>query len=166
MKNKFFIVLFMSLFIFTACDDLEYDTNLDRVINSPDNSYSLTLRYDYVSRPSIFKDGKLIYEYPGSGFTETVGWDIKWVSDDETANDYSFVFNYDILSRVGNPQATVTCYINELAIFPYGIKEVGTNSTSTFVWDEEGNLVLFESTGWYFAESASFEFEYYRPKKL
>lgn len=83
MKNKFFIVLFMSLFIFTACDDLEYDTNLDRVINSPDNSYSLTLRYDYVSRPSIFKDGKLIYEYPGSGFTETVGWDIKWVSDDE-----------------------------------------------------------------------------------
>lgn len=56
-------------------------------------------------------------------------------------------------------------YINELAIFPYGIKEVEDGSTATFVWDAEGKLVLFESTGWYFADSATFKFEYYLPKK-
>ena len=88
-----------------------------------------------------------------------------WVSENETANDYSFIFNYDILSRVGNPFSEMSFYINELAIFPYGVKEVGDGSTATFVWDEEGNIVLFESTGWYFADSATFEIEYYLPKK-
>lgn len=78
-----FLVLGSLLLLLVGCSDFQYDTDRDRVITSPDKSYSLLLRYDYVSRPSIFKDGELIYEYKGSGFMESVGFNIKWVSDDE-----------------------------------------------------------------------------------
>ena len=84
-KHKIIIIFIISslIFILTGCSNLEYDTSRDKVIMSPDNSYSLTIRYDHVSRPFIFKDGKLIYEYEGPGFMESVGFNIKWVSDDE-----------------------------------------------------------------------------------
>ena len=79
------ILLFLgsALFILSGCANLKYDTDRDEVIQSPDESYSLTIRYDYVSRPDIYKDGKRIFEYSGSGFMENVYWDIEWVSDNE-----------------------------------------------------------------------------------
>ena len=82
-KNILIIVLCSMLFLLTGCDDLKFDTNRDRVIESPDKSYSLTLRYDYVSRPFIFKDGELIYEYEGNGFAESVGFEIEWIDDNK-----------------------------------------------------------------------------------
>lgn len=77
------IVFLLVHFMFMGCDNLEYETSRDKVIMAPDNSYSLTIIYDYVSRPVILKNDKKIYEYKGSGFAESVDWDIKWISDDE-----------------------------------------------------------------------------------
>ena len=76
------MLVFMSFFL-VGCNNLEYETSRDTVIVAPDNSYSLTLKYDNVSRPCVYKDGKKLYEYQGNGFNESVVWDIKWVSDNE-----------------------------------------------------------------------------------
>ena len=87
-KNKINFVaivlfLFSMLFVLTGCADLVYDTSRDTVIESPDKSYSVTIRYDYVSRPDLYIDGEKIFEYDGSGFMESVGWNIEWLSEKE-----------------------------------------------------------------------------------
>lgn len=84
-KSNIILILFISsiFLLLSGCSSIKYETSRDRIIVSPNKSYSLTLRYDNVSRPFIFKDGELIYEYKGSGFTETVYFNIKWISDDE-----------------------------------------------------------------------------------
>ncbi|MEE0866430.1 MAG: hypothetical protein U0L98_06530 [Clostridia bacterium] len=58
------IILIIELFLLfrTINDNLKYDTSRDKVIKSPSGKYSITLRYDYVSRPYIFKNNKLIFE--------------------------------------------------------------------------------------------------------
>lgn len=45
------------LFVLTGCttSEIEYETSRDEVIYSPSGNYSITLRYDYVSRPYILK---------------------------------------------------------------------------------------------------------------
>lgn len=50
------------LFTLTGCttSEIEYETSRDEVIYSPSGNYSITLRYDYVSRPYIFKDDTLV----------------------------------------------------------------------------------------------------------
>ena len=50
------IILIIELFLLfrTINDNLKYDTSRDKVIKSPSGKYSITLRYDYVSRPYIF----------------------------------------------------------------------------------------------------------------
>ena len=55
------IILIIELFR-TIEDNLKYDTSRDKVIKSPSGKHSITLRYDYVSRPYIFKNNKLIFE--------------------------------------------------------------------------------------------------------
>lgn len=54
------------LFVLTGCttSEIEYETSRDEVIYSPSGNYSITLRYDYVSRPYIFKDDTLVYLTP------------------------------------------------------------------------------------------------------
>lgn len=58
------IILIIELFLLfrTINDNLKYDTSRDKVIKSPSGKYSITLRYDYVSRPYIFLNNKLIFE--------------------------------------------------------------------------------------------------------
>ena len=58
------IILIIGLFLLfrTINDNLKYDTSRDKVIKSPSGKYSITLRYDYVSRPYIFRNNKLIFE--------------------------------------------------------------------------------------------------------
>ena len=84
-KYKGLLILLITsiTLIVSVCTNFEYETSRDKIITSPVGSYSLTLRYDHVSRPFIFKDGELIYKYEGPGFTESVEFNIKWISDDE-----------------------------------------------------------------------------------
>lgn len=80
-----FALLISGLFLLTGCniDDIKYETSRDEIIQSPSGEYSITLRYDYLSRPYIFKDNKLIFETNRPGFNETVYYKVKWESENE-----------------------------------------------------------------------------------
>ncbi|MBP3255859.1 MAG: hypothetical protein J6M60_05165 [Clostridia bacterium] len=86
LKSKIYILIIVTflgcaLFVLSGCSSIKYETDRDKIIQSPDNSYSITIRYDYVSRPDIYKDGKIIFKYDGSGFMENVDWDVEWLSE-------------------------------------------------------------------------------------
>ena len=79
------VLLITGLFLLTGCniDDAKYETSRDEIIQSPNGKYSITLRYDYVSRPYIFKDNKLIFETHEPGYNETVYFKVKWESENK-----------------------------------------------------------------------------------
>lgn len=79
------IILIIGLFLLfrTINDNLKYDTSRDKVIKSPSGKYSITLRYDYVSRPYIFRNNKLIFETKKGGFNEDVFFEVEWQSENE-----------------------------------------------------------------------------------
>ena len=78
-----FIILILLLSIFFIKENLKYEVNRDKTFKSPNGKQQITLRYDYASRPYVFKNRKLIYKYDGPGFNETVDWHIKWLSENE-----------------------------------------------------------------------------------
>ena len=43
----------------------------------------VTILYDYVSRPYIFKDDTLVFETNKPGYNETVYFKVEWESEDE-----------------------------------------------------------------------------------
>lgn len=59
----FIILLLLSIFFIK--ENLKYEINRDKTFKSPSGKYQITLRYDYASRPYIFKNKKLIYKYDG-----------------------------------------------------------------------------------------------------
>ena len=75
-----FIVLYL---IACLCDYLKYDSGLEKTFRSPSGDKEVTVKQDYVSRPDVYYKGECIFEYERSGFMETVGWDVQWISDDE-----------------------------------------------------------------------------------
>lgn len=77
------VLCILVLFILTGCTTIEYETSRDEVIYSPSGNYSITLRYDYVSRPYIFKDDTLVFETNKPGYNETVYFKVEWKSEDE-----------------------------------------------------------------------------------
>ena len=79
------VLCILVLFILTGCttSEIEYETSRDEVIYSPSGNYSITLRYDYVSRPYIFKDDTLVFETNKPGCNETVYFKVEWKSEDE-----------------------------------------------------------------------------------
>ena len=78
------VLCILVLFILTGCttSEIEYETSRDEVIYSPSGNYSITLRYDYVSRPYIFKDDTLVFETNKLGYNETVYFKVEWKSED------------------------------------------------------------------------------------
>lgn len=91
MKKKLIISLIIGIVVIigvfllfrTISDNLKYEASRDEVIKSPSGQYSITLRYDYVSRPYIFKDNKLIFETNEGGFNENVFFKVEWQSENE-----------------------------------------------------------------------------------
>lgn len=69
-----------------------YLSGIDRgrnaeIYTSPDGTNTVIMEYDWVSRPKIYKKtwyGKTkIWQYEGSGFMESVGFSVDWVTDKE-----------------------------------------------------------------------------------
>lgn len=62
------------------------------VYTSPKGTNTLLVRYDYVSRPTIYKKGllwnKKIWEYNNSGFMETVYFNLEWLSENQIRFTY------------------------------------------------------------------------------
>ena len=53
--------------------------NRKAIYKSPEGTKRITLKYDFVSRPSVIYKGDTIWEYQGAGFMEDVSFDIDWI---------------------------------------------------------------------------------------
>lgn len=65
------------------------------VSTSPNGENTITIKYDFASRPILFYDDKKIWEYPNSGFNEEAFFYIEWESED------TFTLKYDDESHNG-----------------------------------------------------------------
>ena len=66
---------------FSGCNDVKYDKEFKS--ESPSGEKTVTVKVDHVSRPDVFYNDECIFEYSGSGFSETVYWNIEWISENE-----------------------------------------------------------------------------------
>lgn len=59
---------------------------------SPEKTNTIIVEYDFVSRPTVYKKNlfgkEKIWEYEGTGFNETVRFDIEWISEDQFRISY------------------------------------------------------------------------------
>ena len=104
------------LFVLTGCttSEIEYETSRDEVIYSPSGNYSITLRYDYVSRPYIFKDDTLVFETNKPGYNETVYFKVEWESEDEI-----FLYIESDNDKYSNEKYFIKICINYICLFDY-----------------------------------------------
>ena len=77
------LVIFGYWRVFVFLNELGFEKQYDKKFTSPNKVNTILVRYDYVSRPSVFLDGKEIFEYSRAGFMENVHFDVKWISDYE-----------------------------------------------------------------------------------
>ncbi len=76
---KRFLTLCMICFL--ACSLSACGDRVEKY-TSPGGENTITVEYDFVSRPSVFNNGDRIWEYPGSGFNEEVFFEVEWIDDD------------------------------------------------------------------------------------
>lgn len=99
-----FIAIAITGWLFYTCSDtINYEKSFDSTYTSPMGTRSILLRYDYVSRPSVFINGEQLFCYEGSGFNETVFWNVTWTSEqqiilsyDDNNDEYDEKFYIDI----------------------------------------------------------------------
>ena len=90
-RNLLIIGVFVVLLVFglggkNIYDNLTYETKFDETFVSPNEVNTILVRYDYVSRPSVFLlDGDMLFKYDKPGFMETVSFEVQWI------NDYQFI---------------------------------------------------------------------------
>lgn len=88
----------LALALLLPCGCLEYFSAEREVFTSPGGTNTIILRYDFVCRPTVYKKGllwdKKIWDYPGSGFMETVHFGVEWLSENEFRLSYDDV-NHD-----------------------------------------------------------------------
>lgn len=79
------MLLLLTIFLFRSCRSFGYDFEFS--YTSPQGTNTIIVKYDFVSRPTIFKRGflwdKKIWEYPNSGFMETVTFGVEWLSENQ-----------------------------------------------------------------------------------
>lgn len=84
------LLLLLVIFLFRSCQAFGYDSEF--TYTSPQGTNVIIVKYDFVSRPSVFKRGllwdKKLWEYPSPGFTETVVFGVEWISEDQIRFTY------------------------------------------------------------------------------
>ena len=67
----------------------------EEVFTSPGGTNTIVVRYDLVCRPTIYQKrvlwNKEIWNYPNSGFMETVHFNVEWLSETEIRFTYDDV---------------------------------------------------------------------------
>lgn len=112
MKRKYIkyiilsILLLFIIFLYRSCYPF-FGYVEEEVYTSPEGSNIIIVKYDLVCRPDVFKKGflwdKKIWDYPNSGFMETVHFGVEWVSENEILLTYEDIRNseydeeYDII---------------------------------------------------------------------
>lgn len=80
--TDFLIIVFtIAVITFAGCGDVKYDKEYE--YESPSGEKEITIKVDHVSRPDVFYNDECIFEYDGSGFSETVYWNVEWISENE-----------------------------------------------------------------------------------
>lgn len=81
--TKYLIIVFTAAMMtsLVGCNDVKYEKEYKS--ESPSGEKTVTVKVDYVSRPDIFYNDECIFKFDGSGFSETVYWNIEWISESE-----------------------------------------------------------------------------------
>lgn len=82
MKYLKIIILISILILLKSCfSNFGFDTGLTKTFTSQDGTIKITVKQDFASRPYVFYKGKQIFSYSGSGFMETVDWNVTFVDE-------------------------------------------------------------------------------------
>lgn len=85
-----FIAIAVAAVLFRGCaDTMSYEKRFDSAYTSPLGTRTILVRYDYVSRPSVFINGERLFYYKGRGFNETVSWGVTWASEQQIVLSYN-----------------------------------------------------------------------------
>ncbi len=57
-------------------------SNRTEEYTSPNGENTITVEYDFVSRPHVIHNGDVIWKYDGSGFNEEVFFNVEWIDED------------------------------------------------------------------------------------
>ncbi len=81
---KLLLYIVLPMYLCTSCFNFFlYDKGRTEQITSPSGQTTITLKYDWMSRPFVFYKGKKVFEYNGSAFMESVYFKVQWVSETE-----------------------------------------------------------------------------------
>lgn len=79
-------VIFLVICLCRSCCYIFVDAGQE-VFTSPQETRTIIIQYDFVSRPSVYKKTLLgkrkIWAYPGPGFMETVHFGVEWLSEQQ-----------------------------------------------------------------------------------
>ena len=78
----------LCLICIIACSLIACSDRVEKY-TSPGGDIRITVKYDYVSRPSVWYNGDRIWSYPGRGFYEEVFFDVEWIDEDSVKLIYN-----------------------------------------------------------------------------
>lgn len=85
------VTLLLAIGLCRSCYNIFVNTEQE-IFTSPQGTNTIIVQYDFMSRPTVYKKrllwDKKLWEYPGSGFMETVHFNIKWLSEDKIRISY------------------------------------------------------------------------------
>lgn len=84
----FIAIVIAALLLRSALDTISFEKSFDSTYTSPLGTRTILVRYDYVSRPSVFINGERLFYYTGTGFNETVSWGVTWISEQQIILSY------------------------------------------------------------------------------
>ena len=83
--------LLLVICLFRSCSDALFIASRE-VYLSPQGTNTIIIEYDHVCRPYVYQKAwygkREIWTYPGSGFMETVSFDVEWLSEDQFRMTY------------------------------------------------------------------------------
>lgn len=84
-------ITLLVIFLLRSCNHIFLSTEQQK-FTSPSGTNTIIIQYDFVSRPTIYRKGliwdKKIWEYEGSGFMETVYFNVEWLSENQIRFSY------------------------------------------------------------------------------
>ena len=77
----------------------KYESQFDQSFVSPNGINTILVRYDYMSRPTVFLNGKTdkIFVYTKPAFNENIHFDVEWKSDYEFVLYNTYVEEYYVI---------------------------------------------------------------------
>lgn len=96
---KYILILAVILIIIFLCRSCApfYGPAEEEIYTSPEGTNTIVVKYDFVSRPSVYIKGRLrdkkIWDYPNSGFMETVHFNVEWLSENQIRLNYDDMRN-------------------------------------------------------------------------